>query len=110
MLDNISRNKDAKSSEKCDDLPKEVDLKYKVHMCLLSLNKKYDALEILETIKRKQRTVKINMALGSLSMEMKRFHLATIAFKDVLKECPLAIEAAENVLKLGAKVKDRIFA
>ncbi|XP_044753624.1 anaphase-promoting complex subunit 7 [Coccinella septempunctata] len=106
MRKNISRNKHVKSSDKCNELPRDVDLKYKVHLCLLSTKKKKEALEVLQSIKGKHRTVKINMALGSLLMEVGKDRLATIAFKEVLEECPFAIEAAENLLKLGVKGAD----
>lgn len=105
MRKEISSNKHMKSSEKCNDLPKDADLKYKAHSCLLSLNQRNEALEVLQSIKCKHRDAKINMALGTLLMENGKDRLAAGAFKEVLEECPLSIEAAENLLKLGIKVK-----
>lgn len=106
MRKEISSNKHMKSSEKCNDLPKDADLKYKAHSCLLSLNQRNEALEVLQSIKCKHRDAKINMALGTLLMENGKDRLAAGAFKEVLEECPLSIEAAENLLKLGIKGAD----
>ncbi|KAL3268925.1 hypothetical protein HHI36_008012 [Cryptolaemus montrouzieri] len=103
---NIVKNKNGKSSDKYNDMPSEVDLKYRMHLCLLSLKKSSAALEVLQSINAKQKDAKINMALGNLLRDSGMERLAAAAYKEVLEECPFAFEAIENLLKLGMKGTD----
>ncbi|KAK6641543.1 hypothetical protein RUM44_013255 [Polyplax serrata] len=86
----------------------DMDIKYQIHLCHINLKQNQEAVTVLETIPGKQRSPKVNMALGKL------YHLggmersSVYAFKEVLKECPLALEAIEGLLNLrlsGAEVQ-----
>lgn len=63
------------------------------------------AIEILQSIQARQRTPKINMALAALYRETGNERSAITAYKEVLREVPCALEAAENLLKMGVQVK-----
>ncbi|KAK9877047.1 hypothetical protein WA026_016076 [Henosepilachna vigintioctopunctata] len=102
----IIKNKNGKSADKCNDLPSEADLKYRIHLCLISLKKNSAALEVLQSISGKQKDAKINMALGNLLKESGMERMAAVAYKEVLEECPFALEAVESLLKLGMKGAD----
>lgn len=89
--------------EMAPDMPSDVEIKYKMHRCYVKLRQLKLAVDILQNIPVKQRTPKINMALGNMYKEAGVERPAVACFKEVLKESPLAIEAAENLLKLGVE-------
>lgn len=68
------------------------------------MKQKTAAREILQMISARLRTPKINMALGYIYRDLGMERSAITCFKEVLRECPLALEAVENLLKLGVKV------
>ncbi|XP_031554004.1 anaphase-promoting complex subunit 7-like [Actinia tenebrosa] len=79
----------------------EVEVKYKVYQCYTCLKEHKEALAILEGVSQKQRTPKINMALASLYHRQGMERSAISCYKEVLRVCPLALEAATGLLKLG---------
>ncbi|XP_050430220.1 anaphase-promoting complex subunit 7 [Adelges cooleyi] len=81
----------------------DIDIKYQLHLCLIKLKDFQQALTILQSVPTKQRKTKINMALGKLHQQLGNVCSAISAYNKVLKECPLAIEAAEGLLSLGVK-------
>ncbi|CAG9858903.1 unnamed protein product [Phyllotreta striolata] len=96
------------SSNKMDNnllsnMPSDVDLKYQIYLCCAALKQKQAAGEILQSIAPRHRTPKINMALGNIYKELGMDRAAVASYKEVLRECPMALEAAENLLKLGIK-------
>lgn len=97
-----------KSSEKVPDnqkdLPSDVELKYRCHICFIKLKQIQKAIDVLQNIPGRNRTPCINMALGDLYKETGLERSAITCYKEVLRENPYAIEAAENLLKLGVKV------
>lgn len=82
----------------------EVEVKYRIAQCCLKLKQKQRAKEVLESVPARSRTAKVNMVLGNLFWESGWERSAVSCFKEVLKEEPLALEAAENLLKLGISV------
>ncbi|CAK9830696.1 Anaphase-promoting complex subunit 7 [Anthophora retusa] len=62
-----------------------------------------EALQVLQSIPGKQRTPKVNMALAKMFQEQGMERSAITTYKEVLRECPLALEAAEGLLSLGVK-------
>lgn len=86
------------------ELVSDVDIKYKVHLCCLKLKHHQRAMEILQSINARARTPKINMALGNLYRDAGMERPAISCYKEVLKECPLALDIVENLLKLGVSV------
>lgn len=104
IIINKSKNSNNKVIENQSDIASDVDIKYKIHCCCLALKQKKAAGDILQTIAARQRTPRINMALGNLYKEVGMERSAITCFKEVLRECPLAMEAMENLLKLGINV------
>ncbi|XP_066247713.1 anaphase-promoting complex subunit 7 [Euwallacea similis] len=97
---NRSKNSNTKLAVEPSNLTSDIEIKYKIYSCCMALKQRKAAGEILQTIPARQRTPKINMALGNIYKSgMERS--AITCFKEVLRECPLAIEAMENLLKLG---------
>ncbi|KAG6795436.1 anaphase-promoting complex subunit 7 isoform X1 [Apis mellifera caucasica] len=85
------------------DLPTDVDIKFQIHLCLIKLKNSQEALQVLQSIPGKQRTPKVNMALAKMFQEQGMERSAITTYKEVLRECPLALEAAEGLLSLGVK-------
>ncbi|CAB3384595.1 Hypothetical predicted protein [Cloeon dipterum] len=79
----------------------DVDIKYLIHECRVCQHDGAGAISILETVSAKARNPRVNMALGKLYAARGLERSAITAYKEVLKEAPLAIEAAEQLLRLG---------
>ena len=62
-----------------------LDLKYKLYLCNVRCNKPLEALSMLQSIPAKQRTARINMALGKLYLENGMERAAVTSFKEVLR-------------------------
>ncbi|KAK9687581.1 Tetratricopeptide repeat [Popillia japonica] len=98
----IKTKNNAKISE-TQELTSEVDVRYKMHLCYIYMKQPKRAFEILQNIPTKAKTAKINMALGNLCRDTGLERQAIGCYKEVLREIPMAVEAAENLLKLGVK-------
>ncbi|XP_037092477.1 anaphase-promoting complex subunit 7-like [Pollicipes pollicipes] len=85
------------------DCTSEIDVKYQLHLCYVHQKQFFQATGILESVPAKQRTVKVNMALGQLYQQCGTERPAITAYKEVLRECPLAMEAAQGLLQMGVK-------
>ena len=72
-----------------------------MHICHLALKQSVQALLVLQGIPAKLRSVKVNMALGKLYVMNGLERPAISAFKEVIRECPLALEAILALVKLG---------
>lgn len=83
------------------ELSSDIDIKYKIYLCHEKLREHDQAMDILQSVPGKQRTVKINMALAKLYHQGGLERSAITGYKEVLRECPLALEAAEGLLSLG---------
>lgn len=98
----------SKNSPKLPDLQNEMlsdaEIKYKIYLCCIKQKKGQDAFNILLSVQSRLKTAKINMALGNLYLENGMERSAVAAFREVLRENPFAVEAAEKLLKLGVQV------
>nr|CAD7449488.1 unnamed protein product [Timema bartmani]CAD7460693.1 unnamed protein product [Timema tahoe] len=92
-----------KPNEVHKELMPEIDIKYQIHACHVSLKQYNQAIMVLQSIPCKQRNAKINMALGKLYQQAGMERSAITCFKEVLKETPLALDAIEGLLSLGVK-------
>ncbi|XP_018321231.1 anaphase-promoting complex subunit 7 [Agrilus planipennis] len=81
----------------------DTEIKFKMYKCYIKLKRFLNAIEILESIPARNRTPKVNMALGNLYKDVNQDRAAITCFKETLKECPLALETAENLLMLDVK-------
>ncbi|XP_077996045.1 anaphase-promoting complex subunit 7-like [Glandiceps talaboti] len=101
---NRSRVRGVQSTNTTDpDLPNEVDVKYRIHECHCRLKRLKEAVGVLESIPAKHRTPKVNMALAKLYQKAGLDRSAITYFREVLKECPMALEAVLCLLSLGVK-------
>lgn len=100
-----AKNSNNKINENQNDVISDADIKYKIYLCCMALRQKNAAFEILQMVSARIRTAKINMALGNLYRDIGMERIAITCYKEVLRECPLALEAVENLLKLGIKVR-----
>lgn len=98
----LLKSKNAKVQEDKEFMT-DIDIKYKIHLCCLKLKRPQRAIEVLQSISARNRTPKINMALGNLYRDAGMERPAISCYKEVLKECPLAMDVVENLLKLGVK-------
>lgn len=85
------------------EVTSEVDIKYKLHLCLVNLKQYSQAIHLLESISTKQKTPCVNMGLAKLYHQSGMERSAITSYKEVLKECPFAVEAAQGLLSLGVK-------
>ncbi|CAB4004967.1 anaphase-promoting complex subunit 7-like, partial [Paramuricea clavata] len=79
----------------------EVDVRYKIYLCQMKLKDYKSAQKTLDDIPPKQRTPQITMCLAKLYHKMGVERPAIACYKDVLRSCPLALEAAMGLLELG---------
>eukprot|EP00111_Clytia_hemisphaerica_P009085 TCONS_00026638-protein len=89
-------------------LTSEVEIKYKIFKCQTKLDNHKESLNTLESIVPKQRTPKVNMALGRLYQKHGMERSALTCYKEVLRASPLALEAVECLLKLGVSLQEVI--
>ena len=82
-------------------LVSEVDICYKIYLCQMKLKDYKSAQKTLDDIPPKQRTPQITMCLAKLYHKMGVERPAIACYKDVLRSCPLALEAAVGLLELG---------
>lgn len=85
------------------DVTSENDIKFQIYTCHMNLKQQSQAITALESIPGKQRSARVNMALGKLYQQNGNERSAITCYREVLKECPLALEAAKGLLELGLK-------
>eukprot|EP00088_Acartia_fossae_P027435 TRINITY_DN2819_c0_g1_i6.p1 TRINITY_DN2819_c0_g1~~TRINITY_DN2819_c0_g1_i6.p1 ORF type:complete len:621 (-),score=127.59 TRINITY_DN2819_c0_g1_i6:384-2177(-) len=84
----------------------ENEIKYSLYECYVALGQTNAAINQLQNIPPKHRDKKVYHALGSLYSKTGLDHPASAAYKEVLKECPLALDAIVALLKLGMSTKE----
>lgn len=84
----------------------EHEIRYKTAVCLELTKKISEALTTLNSISNKQRTLKINMLLGKLSLHVGKYANAITAFKMVVRESPMNLEAMKALMSLGVTDMD----
>ncbi|XP_014664245.1 PREDICTED: anaphase-promoting complex subunit 7-like [Priapulus caudatus] len=93
----------SKTKAQKPDVTSEVDVKFRLHQCHVHMKQFQQAIAVLESITAKQRTPKVNMALAKLYRRTGVERSATTGFKEVLRECPLALDAAVALMGLGIR-------
>jgi len=84
----------------------EVEVKYKLHKCYVAMGQPNQAINILQSIVAKNRSPMVSMALGRLYHQAGMERPAIAAYREVVRECPLALEALRLLLSLGVKPKE----
>lgn len=79
----------------------EVDIRYKIYQCCMSVNNDYEALNVLEAIPQKSRQPKIYYAMAKLYQKLGMDKSAIANYKEVLKVSPLALDCAIQLMHLG---------
>ncbi|XP_046840644.1 anaphase-promoting complex subunit 7-like isoform X2 [Xenia sp. Carnegie-2017] len=79
----------------------DVDIRYKIYLCQMKLKDYKSAQKTLDDIPPKQRSPQITMCLAKLYHKLGIERPAIACYKDVLRSCPLALEAAMGLLQLG---------
>ncbi|KAF6020731.1 ANAPC7 [Bugula neritina] len=85
------------------ELTSEATVRYKLYKIYSKLKQPKSAISVLEALSTKERTPGINMALGDLYREEGMDRSAITSYKEVLRCCPLSVEAARNLMKLGVQ-------
>ncbi len=88
------------------DNSSEAEVKYKLHQCYLGLGQANQARSILESISTKSRPTKVHMALAKLYHSANMERPAIASYREVVRECPLAVEAVRGLLQLGVKPRE----
>ncbi|XP_060074596.1 anaphase-promoting complex subunit 7-like [Ylistrum balloti] len=88
------------------ELTSEVEVKYKMYQCLLQQKQYKEAMSVLEGISSRQRNPKIHLALAKLYLRAGMDRSAITSYKEVIRVCPLALEALNGLLGLGVKGSD----
>lgn len=84
----------------------EHEVRYKIALCLEQFNEASEALAALNGISNRQRNLKINMMIGRLSAQLGKNQSAETAFKAVVRESPMNLEAMKGLLSLGVSELD----
>ncbi|EGG23365.1 anaphase promoting complex subunit 7 [Cavenderia fasciculata] len=84
----------------------EYDLRYKIALCFINTKKINLAISYLESIPNTSRSLDINLTMARLYKDMsgvgkERTKDAILCFKEVLRICPLCIEATIAIKELG---------
>ncbi|CAG0883295.1 unnamed protein product [Cyprideis torosa] len=87
-------------------VPSDVELKFRMHLCLVEMKDIGGAMQLLSSISLRFRTPKHNMALGKLYKECGSDRSAICSFKEVLKVSPRSLDAARELLLLGTKLSE----
>ncbi|NWX85971.1 APC7 protein, partial [Nothoprocta pentlandii] len=93
----------AASTPQSQCLPSEIEVKYKMAECYTMLKQDKDAIAILDGIPSRQRTPKINMMLANLYKKAGQERSSVTSYKEVLRQCPLALDAILGLLSLSVK-------
>lgn len=84
----------------------EHEIRYKIAVCMELIKNIPEALTVLNSISNKQRTLKVNMMLGKLSLTVGKYANAITAFKMVVRESPMNLEAMKALMSLGVSDLD----
>ncbi|KAJ7419910.1 hypothetical protein WISP_51063 [Willisornis vidua] len=94
---------DPQSDKPSKCLPSEIEVKYKMAECYTVLKQDKDAIAILDGIPSRQRTPKINMMLANLYKKAGQERSSVTSYKEVLRLCPLALDAMLGLLSLSVR-------
>lgn len=87
--------------ENLADMFPDHEIRYKLALCMEITKNHAEAATMLQSISNKQRTPKVNMLLGKLSQMLGKDANAISAYKMVLREMPMNLEAMKMLLMLG---------
>ncbi|KAL4223795.1 Anaphase promoting complex subunit 7 [Mactra antiquata] len=103
---NKTKGKSSQSAAVTSDITSDVEVKYKMYQCLVHTKQYKEAMSVLEGISTKQRTAKVNLALAKMYTRSGMDRSAITSYREVLRECPLALESINGLISLGLKATD----
>ncbi|KAJ4749973.1 Anaphase-promoting complex subunit 7 [Rhynchospora pubera] len=86
----------------------ENEVKFKVALCLSTLNEHRSALFEMESIPSKARTLRMNLTMGKLYRISRNNRSASTCYKECLRQCPYVLEAITALAELGVSSKEII--
>ncbi|XP_072163719.1 anaphase-promoting complex subunit 7-like [Diadema setosum] len=103
MLNKTKVKGSTQTSQPDDSLPSELDVRFRIYQCHNQLKNHREAIAVLESIPAKLREPKVNMALAKLYQKIGMERSAIYGYKEVLRQCPLALQAVLGLLSLGVR-------
>uniref|UniRef100_H2YD25 Anaphase-promoting complex subunit 7 n=1 Tax=Ciona savignyi TaxID=51511 RepID=H2YD25_CIOSA len=100
----LSWHKSMPKNLKSSAISPEIDLlhvKFRIYECCMIDGNEDSALEALLRIEERQRSVKVNYALAKLYQARHLRRNSINCYKEVLRSCPLALDCAVELLRLG---------
>ena len=98
---NVTTSRRKTSTSSPLDFVSDADLKYQIHLCRLERKDVSQAILILEDIPIKQRSARVNTALGRLYRKERVMVKSVAAYKEVIRDNPLALEAMIQLVQMG---------
>lgn len=96
----------ARNLETICDLYPEHEIRYRIALCLEQICELSEALSTLSGVSMRYRNVKINMMMGKLAIQLGKCQCADVAFRAVIRESPMNLEALRGLLMLGVSRND----
>ncbi|CAN6326698.1 unnamed protein product [Urochloa humidicola] len=84
----------------------ENEVKFKIALCHSALCEHREALQEMEGIPSKVRTLKMNLMLGKLYRISRNTRSAAVCYKECLRQCPYVFEAITALAEMGLSAKE----
>uniref|UniRef100_A0ACD5ZQ18 Uncharacterized protein n=1 Tax=Avena sativa TaxID=4498 RepID=A0ACD5ZQ18_AVESA len=84
----------------------ENEVKSKIALCYSALHEYREALQEMEGIPSKVRTLKMNLMLGKLYRISRNNRASAICYKECLRQCPYLFEAIAALAEMGLSSKE----
>ncbi|KAJ1261629.1 hypothetical protein BS78_09G045200 [Paspalum vaginatum] len=84
----------------------ENEVKFKIALCHSALCEHREALQEMEGIPSKVRTLKMNLMLGKLYRISRNIRSAVVCYKECLRQCPYVFEAITALAEMGLSAKE----
>ncbi|TKW24223.1 hypothetical protein SEVIR_3G038700v4 [Setaria viridis] len=84
----------------------ENEVKFKIALCHSALCEHREALQEMEGIPSKVRTLKMNLMLGKLYRISRNSRSAVVCYKECLRQCPYIFEAITALAEMGLSAKE----
>ncbi|OEL14052.1 Anaphase-promoting complex subunit 7 [Dichanthelium oligosanthes] len=81
-------------------------VKFKIALCHSALSEHREALQEMEGIPSKVRTLKMNLMLGKLYRISRNSRSAVVCYKECLRQCPYVFEAITALAEMGLSAKE----
>lgn len=86
--------------------PGECEIKVRLARCYVALSETRQATSVLESIHARSRATSANLLLAQLYSRAGQHKPAIACFREVLRACPMALEAAIALARLGVSARE----